>query len=73
MREFPALLWWRRLLYRLYRHPIVMFGGRPAYLFIFQHRLAMDSCAAACRSEAFADTDGPRIHHWSPTRKFPMA
>lgn len=27
-----------QLLYRLYRHPVVMFGIGPAYLFVFQHR-----------------------------------
>src|SRR5215470_8307174 len=30
---------WRRMCYRLYRHPIVMLGLGPAYLFIVQHRL----------------------------------
>jgi len=30
---------WRRLRYRLYRNPLVMFGLGPAYLFIVQHRL----------------------------------
>ncbi|HET7201556.1 MAG TPA: fatty acid desaturase, partial [Burkholderiales bacterium] len=29
----------RRLGYRVYRHPIVMFGFGPAFLFIVQHRL----------------------------------
>jgi len=28
-----------RLMYRLYRHPAVMFGLGPAYLFLFRHRL----------------------------------
>ena len=28
-----------RLAYRLYRHPLVMFGLGPAYLFLLQHRL----------------------------------
>jgi acyl-lipid omega-6 desaturase (Delta-12 desaturase) len=28
-----------RLRYRVYRHPVVMFGVGPAYLFIVQHRL----------------------------------
>ena len=28
-----------RLRYRLYRHPLVMFGLGPAYLFLLQHRL----------------------------------
>jgi omega-6 fatty acid desaturase (delta-12 desaturase) len=37
--EFLARSRWRRLLYRLYRHPIVMFGVGPTYLFILRHRL----------------------------------
>jgi omega-6 fatty acid desaturase (delta-12 desaturase) len=37
--EYVALPWWRRLAYRLYRHPAVMFGVAPAYLFILQYRL----------------------------------
>jgi omega-6 fatty acid desaturase (delta-12 desaturase) len=41
VRELLALSKARRLLYRLYRHPIVMFGVGPAYLFILQHRLPM--------------------------------
>ena len=40
VREYLALSRWRRLLYRLYRHPLVMFGVGPAYLFILRHRLA---------------------------------
>jgi acyl-lipid omega-6 desaturase (Delta-12 desaturase) len=39
VREFLALSRWRQLQYRLYRHPIVMFGVGPAYLFIVRHRL----------------------------------
>src|SRR5262249_31167745 len=39
VREYLALPRWRRLLYRLYRHPLVMFGIGPAYLFILQFRL----------------------------------
>src|ERR1700730_1048438 len=37
--EYLTMSSWRRLCYRLYRHPLVMFGVGPAYLFIFQHRL----------------------------------
>jgi len=29
---------WGRLRYRVYRHPLVMFGIGPAYLFLVQHR-----------------------------------
>lgn len=39
--EFRARTPWRRLRYRLYRHPLVMFGLGPAYLFILRHRLPM--------------------------------
>ncbi len=37
--EYLALSRWGRLMYRLYRHPAVMFGVGPAYLFILRHRL----------------------------------
>lgn len=39
VREYLARSQRHQLLYRLYRHPAVMFGVGPAYLFIFQHRL----------------------------------
>lgn len=37
--EYQALPRWRRLLYRLYRNPIVLFVIGPAYMFVIQHRL----------------------------------
>jgi acyl-lipid omega-6 desaturase (Delta-12 desaturase) len=37
--EYLARSRWGRLCYRVYRHPIIMFGIGPAYLFIVQHRL----------------------------------
>ncbi len=37
--EYMALSRWRRFRYRLYRHPAVMFGIGPAYLFLVQQRL----------------------------------
>ena len=36
--EYLALSPWRRLGYRLYRHPLVMFGLGPAFVFLVQHR-----------------------------------
>jgi omega-6 fatty acid desaturase (delta-12 desaturase) len=39
VREFKALSIWGRLGYRAYRHPLVMFGIGPAYLFLFQNRV----------------------------------
>jgi acyl-lipid omega-6 desaturase (Delta-12 desaturase) len=36
--EYLARPKWRRLAYRLYRHPLVLFGLGPAYLFLVQHR-----------------------------------
>ena len=37
--EYRALPWWGRARYWLYRHPLVMFGFGPAWLFICQYRL----------------------------------
>jgi acyl-lipid omega-6 desaturase (Delta-12 desaturase) len=39
VREYNARSRWGRLQYRLYRHPLVLFGLGPAYLFLLQHRL----------------------------------
>lgn len=37
--EYRSLGFWSRLRYRAYRHPLVMFGLGPAYLFLLRHRL----------------------------------
>ena len=39
VREYQELPWWGRLRYWMYRHPLVMFGFGPAYLFVLQFRL----------------------------------
>jgi acyl-lipid omega-6 desaturase (Delta-12 desaturase) len=39
VREYLGSTRWGRLRYRLYRHPLVMFGIGPAYLFLVEHRL----------------------------------
>lgn len=47
--EYRALPRWRRALYWLYRHPIVMFGIGPAYMFLLQHRLPIGEMRAGWR------------------------
>jgi acyl-lipid omega-6 desaturase (Delta-12 desaturase) len=37
--EYLALPAWRRLVYRICRHPVVMFGVAPAWLFLVRHRI----------------------------------
>jgi len=39
LREFQALPPLRRFGYRLYRHPVILFGIGPAFVFLLQHRL----------------------------------
>jgi omega-6 fatty acid desaturase (delta-12 desaturase) len=39
VREFQSRSPFQRLLYRAYRHPVVLFGIGPAYLFLLRHRL----------------------------------
>src|SRR5580658_6717471 len=39
VREYWARDWRARLAYRLYRHPLVMFGVGPLYLFLIENRL----------------------------------
>jgi len=39
--EYRAMTPWNRLLYRLYRHPVTLFGFGPSYLFFFQNRLPL--------------------------------
>ena len=41
VREYRERRFWGRLRYRLYRHPLVMFGVGPAYLFVVRNRLPL--------------------------------
>ena len=39
VREYLTRSRWMRFAYRLYRHPVVMLGIGPAYLFLIRHRI----------------------------------
>ena len=39
VREFRELSGWRRFCYRLFRHPLVILGLGPIFVFVFRHRL----------------------------------
>lgn len=49
VREYLGLSRWRRLGYRLYRHPVVMFGIGPTFLFLVQHRLPIGEMRSSWR------------------------
>jgi omega-6 fatty acid desaturase (delta-12 desaturase) len=52
--EYRARSFWGRLRYRLYRHPLVMFGIGPAYIFFLQHRLPIGQMRGGWRPWASA-------------------
>lgn len=47
--EYRSLSRWGRMRYRIYRHPLVMFGIGPAYLFFLQYRLPIGLMRAGWR------------------------
>lgn len=42
VREYLSWPWYRRLNYRLYRHPFVLFVVGPIYIFLIKHRFPWD-------------------------------
>lgn len=46
VQEYEALPRWRRVQYRLYRHPIVMFALGPTFVFVLCQRLPLGSMKA---------------------------
>jgi omega-6 fatty acid desaturase (delta-12 desaturase) len=36
--EYKAASFWQRIVYRVYRHPLTMFGIGPIFVFLFQYR-----------------------------------
>ena len=49
VREYRARGLWGRFVYRLYRHPTVMFGLGPAYVFFLRNRLPSELTRAGLR------------------------
>jgi omega-6 fatty acid desaturase (delta-12 desaturase) len=49
VQEYKARSWFGRVLYWLYRHPLVMFGLGPAYLFLIDYRLPLGLMTAGWR------------------------
>ncbi len=47
VREYLARSVWGRLRYRAYRHPLILFGFGPAYLFLLQYRLPLGAMRRA--------------------------
>ena len=49
VKEYQALTAFNRFMYRLYRHPLVMFGFGPLWVFVLQQRLPVGMMRAGMR------------------------
>ena len=47
--EYLARPFWQRVRYRIYRHPVTLFGIGPAVLFLIQHRLPLGLMRSGAR------------------------
>lgn len=54
VKEYNSASPWEQLKYRLYRHPIVMFGIGPAYVFFLHNRLPLGAMKGGVRPWASA-------------------
>jgi omega-6 fatty acid desaturase (delta-12 desaturase) len=52
--EYQARSWWGRLAYRLFRHPLVMFGVGPIFTLVMQPRFAPRTARARIKRSVIA-------------------
>ncbi len=48
--EYRAASWWKRLGYRFFRHPLVMFGIGPFFLFVLSQRIMVKGAGKGARA-----------------------
>lgn len=57
VKEYRALPWRRRLIYRLYRNPLVMFGLGPIFMFLIRYRIPNFSAAKVRENRSILGTN----------------